>query len=449
MSSDDIVLSVKNVSKCFEMYEKPVHRLFQTLCAGRKQFYKEFWALKDISFDVHKGECVGIIGRNGAGKSTLLQIVTGTLHPTTGTVECKGRIAALLELGSGFNPEFTGKENVYMNAAILGLTKEETDAKYQEIVDFADIGDFINQPVKTYSSGMMVRLAFAVNAFVSPDILIIDEALAVGDAFFQQKCMRFIRKFREEHTILFVSHDTGAVVNLCTKAILLENGRISRMGESKDTVEYYLAQQVHARQGGEMEIVENTDNPEGKKANHEPDELCYRDMRQDFLVTTNLRNDIELFQFNENSNSFGTGLAKITNVVMTDEKDQVLSWVVGGEMVKIKVYAETYKDLYRPIIGFIVKDHLGQGLFAANTCITYLKNPLSMTAGQKLCCTFEFRMPVLYLGDYSIMVSFAEGSQNENIQHHWLHDAFTFKSHAPEPLALLGIPMKNIKMEIR
>ena len=168
-SDDDIVLSVKNVSKCFEMYEKPVHRLYQTLCAGKKKFYKEFWALKDISFDVHRGECVGIIGRNGAGKSTLLQIITGTLAPTGGSVSLKGRVAALLELGSGFNPEFTGRENVYLNGSILGLTHEEIDARYQDIIAFADIGDFISQPVKTYSSGMMVRLAFAVNAFVDPD----------------------------------------------------------------------------------------------------------------------------------------------------------------------------------------------------------------------------------------------------------------------------------------
>ena len=447
MSSDNIAISIKNVSKCFEMYEKPVHRLFQTLCAGRKKFYKDFWALRDISFDVRKGECVGIIGRNGAGKSTLLQIITGTLRQTTGTVESHGRIAALLELGSGFNPEFTGRENVYMNASILGLSTEEIDRKYQSILDFADIGEFIDQPVKTYSSGMAVRLAFAVVAHVDADVLIVDEALSVGDAFFTQKCMRFIRKFREEHTILFVSHDTGAVVNLCNKAILLENGAISRIGEPKEVAEYYLAQQFHANQGGNMEINEGAEAEQTRPEN-EPEEVCFRDMRQDFITTTNLRNDIELLQFNENSAFFGTGMAKITNVVMTDEKDRPLSWVVGGEMVKIKVYAETYKDLYRPIIGFIVKDHLGQGLFAANTCITYLENPLSMTAGQKLCCTFEFRMPILYVGDYSIMVSIAEGTQQENVQHHWLHDAYIFKSHAPEPLALMGIPMKKINMEI-
>ena len=211
-SDDDIVLSVKDVSKCFEMYEKPVHRLYQTLCAGKKKFYKEFWALRDISFDVHRGECVGIIGRNGAGKSTLLQIITGTLAPTGGSVSLKGRVAALLELGSGFNPEFTGRENVYLNGSILGLTHEEIDARYQDIIAFADIGDFISQPVKTYSSGMMVRLAFAVNAFVDPDVLIVDEALAVGDVAFQVKCyqkMRSIIANKEKSIILVCIGLTG------------------------------------------------------------------------------------------------------------------------------------------------------------------------------------------------------------------------------------------------
>lgn len=242
MSSDnDIVLSVKNVSKCFEMYEKPVHRLYQTLCAGRKKFYKEFWALKNISFDVHRGECVGIIGRNGAGKSTLLQVITGTLAPTAGELKVNGRIAALLELGSGFNPEFTGRENVYLNGAILGLSKEEIDRRYDDILAFADIGDFINQPVKTYSSGMMVRLAFAVNVFVDPEILIVDEALAVGDAEFQLKCAKRMRQLIDAKvTILFVSHDVNAVRAYCDKALWVADGQIKLLGDVKEVTSRYM-----------------------------------------------------------------------------------------------------------------------------------------------------------------------------------------------------------------
>ena len=216
MSSNDIVLRVENLSKCFEIYEKPIHRLMQTLCAGKKQYYKEFWALRDINFEMLRGECVGIIGRNGAGKSTLLQIITGTLAQTTGTVLTKGRIAALLELGSGFNPEFTGRENVYLNGTILGLTERDIDERLDDILAFADIGDFIDQPVKNYSSGMMARITFAVNAHIDADILIVDETLSVGDIFFQQKCALHLKKLMDcGTTLLFVSHSTAAVRELC------------------------------------------------------------------------------------------------------------------------------------------------------------------------------------------------------------------------------------------
>lgn len=240
MSSDPVVLRVKGVSKRFEIYDRPVHRLLQTLCAGRKRFFKEFWALRDVSFEVRRGECVGVIGRNGAGKSTLLQIVTGTLQPTEGVVETHGRIAALLELGSGFNPEFTGRENVYMNASILGLSKSQTDEKFDEIAEFADIGDFIDQPVKTYSSGMMVRLAFAVQVVVEPEILIVDEALAVGDIAFQQKCYERIKRLQEQDvTILWVSHDLASVMNICSRALFLCDRTLVMDGSPNDVVEAY------------------------------------------------------------------------------------------------------------------------------------------------------------------------------------------------------------------
>src|SRR3990167_2532409 len=196
--SSETAIKITNLSKCYHIYDKPHDRLLQMLMRGRKQYYREFWALNDVSFEIKKGETVGIIGRNGSGKSTLLQMICGTLNPTKGQVETHGRIAALLELGSGFNPEFTGRENVYMNASVLGLSNEEIDARFDDIAAFADIGEFIEQPVKTYSSGMMVRLAFAVIAHVDADILVIDEALSVGDAFFTQKCMRFLRKFMEK-----------------------------------------------------------------------------------------------------------------------------------------------------------------------------------------------------------------------------------------------------------
>lgn len=243
--SSEVVLSVKNISKRYEIYDKPSKRLWQMLCAGRHNFFREFWALRDVSFEIRRGESWGIIGRNGAGKSTILKIITGTLQATKGKVERHGKIAALLELGSGFNPEFTGRENVFLNASILGLSRRETEARYREIVEFADIGRFIDQPVKKYSSGMKVRLAFAVQIMVHPDILIVDEALAVGDMFFQQKCMARMRKLREEGTtLLFVSHSLGTVRNLCDKAIYLDHGQVVAIGDSKSVCERYQLSEV-------------------------------------------------------------------------------------------------------------------------------------------------------------------------------------------------------------
>lgn len=223
--SSEFAISLNNISKCYHIYDKPRDRLLQMFMGGRKTYYQEFWALKNISINIKKGETVGIVGRNGSGKSTLLQVICGTLNQSSGTVVSNGRVAALLELGSGFNPEFTGHENVYMNAAILGLSQKEVAARYDEIIAFADIGKFIHQPVKTYSSGMIVRLAFAVQAMMDPDILIVDEALAVGDEKFQRKCFARLDELKAKGTsILFVSHSGPQIVEFCDRAILMEGG---------------------------------------------------------------------------------------------------------------------------------------------------------------------------------------------------------------------------------
>jgi lipopolysaccharide transport system ATP-binding protein len=248
MSSDNIAIRVSNLAKCYHIYDQPHDRLKQSIypriqrLAGKqpKQYFREFWALKDVSFEIRKGETVGIIGRNGSGKSTLLQTICGTLHPTSGSVQTNGRIAALLELGSGFNPEFTGRENVYMNASVLGLSNEEINARFEDIVAFADIGEFIEQPVKTYSSGMMVRLAFAVAINVNPEILIVDEALSVGDELFQRKCFSRIEAIRASGaTILFVSHSGGQIVELCDRAVLMDAGERLAVGQPKQIVGRY------------------------------------------------------------------------------------------------------------------------------------------------------------------------------------------------------------------
>jgi ABC-type polysaccharide/polyol phosphate transport system ATPase subunit len=241
--SSDLAIRVRNLSKCYQVYEQPQHRLLQGIFRGRKQFFHEFWALRDVSFEVNKGDTIGIIGRNGSGKSTLLQLICRTLAPTSGSVESEGRIAALLELGAGFNPEFTGKENVYMNASVLGLSHAEISARYQDIVAFADIGEFIDQPVKTYSSGMFVRLAFAVVAHVDADILVVDEALSVGDIAFQNKCMAHLRKMTKQGaTILFVSHDLSTTQIICDRVVWLESGRVKQIGDPVQVSrDYYVA----------------------------------------------------------------------------------------------------------------------------------------------------------------------------------------------------------------
>lgn len=238
--NNSTAIRVTNLSKCFQIYEKPRDRLLQMLTRGLKKYYREFWALKGVSFEVKKGETVGIVGRNGSGKSTLLQLICGTLNPSGGDVQINGRIAALLELGSGFNPEFTGRENVYMNAAVLGLKKSEIDARYAEIESFAEIGQFIDQPVKTYSSGMAVRLAFAVAINSDPEVLIVDEALSVGDELFQRKCFSRIEAIKKNGaTILFVSHSGAAVIGLCDRAILIDGGEVLGSGTPKAIIGQY------------------------------------------------------------------------------------------------------------------------------------------------------------------------------------------------------------------
>lgn len=445
LHDETAAIVVDGVSKYFEMYDKPSHRLLQMLCRGRRQYYKPFWALTDISFSVARGECVGIIGRNGAGKSTLLQVVTGTLAPTSGEVRVNGRIAALLELGSGFNPEFTGRENVYLNASILGLTRAEIDTRYDDIVAFADIGEFIDQPVKSYSSGMVVRLAFAVVAHVNADVLIVDEALAVGDAFFTQKCMRFLRRFMETNTVLFVSHDAAAVNSLCNRAILLEHGHVKLLGSPKDVTETYMQDRYEAMQGKSTLPVAETDTSPTKSILTTVVEDSIRDMRQDFMNASNLRNDIQVFTFDPYGEAFGKGGCTMHDVRLTDEDGKRLNWVVGGEMVTLHIDSMAHQPVFSPIVGFHFKDRLGQILFGDNTFLSNMDTPLQLESGDTFSASFTFRMPVLPPGDYSICTAVAEGTQLEHVQHEWRHDALLISSISQSMCTgLMGIPMKSI-----
>lgn len=446
--SSDIAIKIENLSKCYQIYDQPHDRLKQSIYPRiqrlvrkqPKQYFREFWALKEVSFEIKKGETVGIIGRNGSGKSTLLQLICGTLNPTNGSIQTNGRIAALLELGSGFNPEFTGRENVYMNASVLGLSREETDRCFDEIIAFADIGEFIEQPIKTYSSGMMVRLAFAVIAHVNADILVIDEALAVGDTFFTQKCMRFLRTFMKSGTVLFVSHDTASVKNLCNYAVWLEKGEMLQEGSPKDVCESYLEAFYEAQQGKSS----TTKLRAIKELNGSG---SFKDQRLEFINATNLRNDLQIFKFDPDAPSFGKGGALIQNVFLLDSNSEPLAWVIGGEKVTLRIIVKILQRLELPIVGFLVKDRLGQTLFGDNSYLTYLEAPVVCCEGSELVADFVFNMPLLPVGEYSITVAMANGTQENHEQHHWMHDAVIFKSESSSVASgLVGIPMLDIKL---
>lgn len=451
--SSDVSIKVENLSKCYEIYNQPRDRLKQFIfprlqqLAGRprRQYFREFWALRDVSFEIKRGQTVGIIGRNGSGKSTLLQMICGTLNPSNGCIQTRGRVAALLELGSGFNPEFSGRENVYMNGAVLGLTRQEMDQRFEAIEAFADIGSFIDQPVKTYSSGMMVRLAFAVIAHVDADVLVVDEALAVGDAFFTQKCMRFLRGFMKTGTVLFVSHDTGSVRSLCNHAIWIEKGRVLQQGSPKDVCEEYLQAFYEAQQGKSTSTrLKVTSLAATPGAGAKP----VKDQRADLINASNLRNDLQIFDFDPQANSFGQGGAQITLVQFLDADRHQLSWIVGGETVVLRIHVIAHEFLSSPIIGFYIKDRLGQPLFGDNTYLTTQGEPRACEAGQDLVGEFTFSMPRLAAGDYSITAAIANGTQEEHVQHHWMHDAIHFKSESTSVTGgLIGIPMQQILLQ--
>jgi lipopolysaccharide transport system ATP-binding protein len=445
---------VDGVGKCYQIYERPQDRLKQALVprlarllgVRMPNYFREFWALRDVSMTVARGETVGIVGRNGSGKSTLLQIVCGTLTPTHGNVAISGRVGALLELGSGFNPEFTGRENVYMNGTVLGMDTAEIDAKYDAIVAFADIGDFIDQPVKTYSSGMYVRLAFAVIAHADADILVIDEALSVGDVFFAQKCMRFLRDFQKRGTVLFVSHDAGAVINLCDRVVWMDDGGVVMDGSAKTVCEAYLASTYgHRPDRGDAHAAQAT--------------ASTSDAVEHALRTGDIESEthgfdpaldqsrIRVFRFDPQRAGFGDGGATITAVRLESGDTRALAQVTGGEIVRIVVQAQAHREIPQPIIGFLLKDRLGQHLFGTNTydgsspVAPYVAKDAAVEA------VFEFAMPYLPLGRYTIDVAIADGSDLDHVQAAWIYDALVLESVCEtRSTGLVGIPYRSITL---
>jgi len=430
--SSDVAIKVDNLSKCYHIYDKPHDRLKESLyprvqrLMGRTPgvYHRDFWALRDVSFELKKGETVGIIGRNGSGKSTLLQLICGTLNPTSGSIDVRGRIAALLELGSGFNTEFTGRENVHLNAALLGLGKEQISQRFDEIVAFADIGDFLDQPVKTYSSGMMVRLAFAVIAHVNADILVIDEALAVGDTFFTQKCMRYIRQFQSDGgTILFVSHDIATVSSICQSAIMLFAGGRQRpiVGPAESTCKQYLNQIYD--DPARVEYVERQRFMSARVA-----ATTTVPLHRIFTGATPEINTYVVSEFRRNAESFGKGGATIFDAGFFDEDRTRVSVVIGGQPVRFLVRAKICQRIAYPAVGVMIKDRTGQLIQTDGTDRTFRHHELVFEAGDEVEVSFCFTMPLLLKGAYTINVALAEGLGDDHVQHHWIHDALKIEA---------------------
>ena len=390
-------LRVEKVSKQYRIYERPGDRLKESLTRGRLKRHREFWALQEVSFEIEAGTTVGIVGPNGCGKSTLLQIVAGTLEPTHGDVWREGRVAALLELGAGFDPEFTGVENVYMNAALLGLSRRETERLLPEVERFAEIGPFIRQPVKTYSSGMYVRLAFAVAACVEPDILVIDEALAAGDAVFEHRCLRRIKEIQERGaTVLFVSHDAAAVRALCTRAILLSAGRVVSDGKPSDVLNRY--QKIimeRERAFEESEAAARSVEGRGGDETLAPLRYTYR---------------------------HGDGSAEVLSAEMLDATRRAVEIVETGEPLTVRVRARFNAEVEDAVVGFLIRNRHGVHAYGTNT----LEQQIDfgrLRPGEVIEVVFEFHC---WLGIDQYSVSLAVHSR-DGVSYDWLDGVIFFR----------------------
>jgi lipopolysaccharide transport system ATP-binding protein len=421
----DVAIRISEVSKCFHIYDKPRDRLLQMLTPENKKYYREFWALKSISFYVKRGTTVGIVGKNGSGKSTLLQLICGTLSQSNGEIETNGRIAALLELGSGFNPEFTGRENVYMNSAVLGLTKDEVDSRFQDIVDFADIGLFIEQPVKTYSSGMLVRLAFAVAINVDPEILIVDEALSVGDELFQRKCFARIEAIKNKGaTILFVSHSGSTIVELCDSAILLDSGEVLAAGAPKDIVAKYqkLLYAPSDKRAAICNEIRLSAIPKSESAiSSELEDYSNKKVESSYL---------EYYDPHLKPTStieFESHGAYISNPEIRNDDAKVVNNLHRARVYRYSFNVRFEAPAFGVRFGMVVRTTTGFSLGGAHS--SSLKDAISYAeSGTNLCVTFDFNCalnPGTYFLNAGVFGAMSAGGEETVL--HRLVDAFVFR----------------------
>lgn len=411
----EFAIQVKHLDKMYKLYNKPSDRLRETL--GFKVPVREHYALRDVNFQVERGETVGIIGTNGSGKSTILKIITGVLNPTAGEVKVDGRISALLELGAGFNMEYTGIENVYLNGTMMGFSKEEVDARLQDILDFADIGDFVYQPVKSYSSGMFVRLAFAVAINIDPEILIVDEALSVGDVFFQAKCYRKFEEFKKMgKTILFVSHDLSSISRYCDRVILLNKGVKLEEGSPKQMVDMY------------KQLLVGQDPAKAEEKKEEQKESWSQQ-----------------FQVNPNMLEYGTKLAEIVDFAVLDDKDRCTNTIEKGSSFRIRMKVVFHQDIQEPIMAYTFKDIKGTEITGTNTLFEK-KSVEHSQAGDSCTVTFEQEM-FLQGGEYLLSFGCTGYKNGEFTVFHRLYDACNITVVSNKNT--VGFYDMNSKVEIR
>lgn len=397
---EDYAIRVKDISKMYKLFDSNRDRLLDALGVTKKHLYKEHFALHHLSFDIKKGETVGIIGTNGAGKSTILKIITGVLSPTEGEVEINGRISALLELGAGFNPEYNGIENIYLNGTIMGFTKEEIDERLDDILEFADIGDFVYQPVKSYSSGMFVRLAFAVAINIDPEILIVDEALSVGDVFFQAKCYKKFEDFKKEgKTILFVSHDLGSISRYCDRVILLNKGEKMEEGSPKKVINLY-----------KRLITTSSKEKDGS------------DVKPKHSIEENVKGDNwkDNYSINPKLEEYGDGKATIVDFAVVDEDGNLTNVIEKGSRFKIMTKVVIEEPMKDPIFTFTFKNVRGIDITGTNTMIEDI-NLGVCNSGEVYLATYEQDM-LLQGGEYLLSMSCTSFENGELKAHHRLYD---------------------------
>lgn len=398
-------ISVKNVTKIYKLYDKPIDRLKESIHPFHKQYNTPFYALNNISFEIEKGETVGIIGTNGSGKSTILKIITGVLKQTEGEVKIQGNVSALLELGAGFDMEYTGLENIYMNGAVLGYSEEEMDKKKDEILEFADIGDFVYQPVKTYSSGMLVRLAFALAINVEPEILIIDEALAVGDAFFQAKCFHKLEEIKEKGTtILFVSHDIVSVKKLCKRAVWLDRGNLREVGDAKEVCEKYLSMQIEEQNKEMAKLVENMtlDNTVDK-------------------IDIGERKAFKAIDLGQSVEVSGTKQGEILSFFIKNDKGDDVMVLETGKKYIFGMLVKFNENLDNALFGFEMENVRGVKLFSVNNFLT--DEVLEKVSENDIYeVSFELELPRICTGEYLISPSLAAGSQDSHVVLERIHN---------------------------